>query len=115
MYKNEANLNGELKVTPYGLNGKGAFFMKNAALRSPKFTFASRALDADSSNFTLTAGDVEGVSFATSNLASHIDFDTREGYFRSLVGGSKVDRITSYNVCYTKLLRIVVVLEMPLN
>ena len=51
--------------------------------------------------FSLVAGEVEGVSFSTDNLVSHLDFDQRQGTFKSISGGSNV--ITSYSIHYTKL------------
>ena len=91
MYKEEAQMEGELKVTPAGLTGKGSFYMLRASLVSPAMTFGEHIVDADLSDFSLAAGEVEGVSFSTTNLVSHIDFVDRQGTFHSKSGGSPVE------------------------
>ncbi len=91
LYKDETQLNGSLLITPMGLTGKGTFYMKNASLVSPAMTFSHHTTLADSSTFNLTGSGMDGVSFATSNLISTIDFEKRKGTFVSKDGGSRVD------------------------
>ncbi|MCT4591472.1 MAG: hypothetical protein N4A71_26865 [Carboxylicivirga sp.] len=91
MYKEEAQLQGKIKITPYGMTGGGTFFMSKANVKSKDIDFGHHAILADSSDFNLTGASVEGVSFSTTNLISNIDFETRQGTFQSRSGGSRVD------------------------
>ncbi|MFT3738300.1 MAG: hypothetical protein QM786_06050 [Breznakibacter sp.] len=102
MYNEEAQLNGELTLKPGGLNGNGTFYMRNGSLVSKDYAFSDRSLIADNSDFSLNAKDVEGVSFATNNLISTIDFDKRMGTFVSKSGGSKVDFTENRYVSFVK-------------
>lgn len=102
MYSDEAQLNGELTLMPSGLSGKGTFYMRNGNLVSNEYAFADRSLIADNSNFNLSTKDVEGVSFATTNLISTIDFDKRMGTFVSKAGGSKVDFTENRYISFVK-------------
>ncbi len=91
MYNEEAELQGKVKITPFGMTGEGSFFMKSASVKSQDIDFADHTILADSSDFNLTGAEVEGVSFSTTNLISSIDFETRQGTFQSRSGGSRVD------------------------
>jgi hypothetical protein len=91
MYNKEAQLNGSIALAPTGLTGKGTFSMLHGSVESPAIMFADHSLVADSSNFNLQTKDVEGISFATTNLISTIDFEKRMGTFVSKTGGSKVE------------------------
>ncbi|WP_439185650.1 hypothetical protein [Carboxylicivirga taeanensis] len=91
MYNEEAQLEGKIKITPSGMSGGGTFEMKSANVKSASIDFTDHAIVADSSDFNLSGAEVEGVSFATTNLISNIDFETRQGTFKSRSGGSKVD------------------------
>ena len=91
MYKEEAQLQGKLKITPYGMTGGGTFFMSRANVKSKDIDFGHHAILADSSDFNLTGETVEAVNFSTTNLISDINFETRQGTFKSRSGGSQVD------------------------
>ncbi|MBR8534605.1 hypothetical protein KDU71_03465 [Carboxylicivirga sediminis] len=91
MYNQEAQLQGKIKITPYGMTGGGTFYMRSANVKSKDIDFGDHAILADSSDFNLSGAEVEGVSFATTNLISSIDFETRQGTFQSRSGGSRVD------------------------
>ncbi|TRX70465.1 hypothetical protein [Carboxylicivirga sp. M1479] len=91
MYNKEAQLQGKLKITPYGMTGGGTFYMSRANIVSKDIDFGDHTVLADSSDFNLTGAEVEGVSFSTTNLISSIDFETRQGTFQSRSGGSRVD------------------------
>ena len=62
MYKEEAQLQGKIKITPYGMTGGGTFFMSKANVKSKDIDFGHHAILADSSDFNLTGASVEGVS-----------------------------------------------------
>lgn len=91
MYNKEAELQGKVKITPFGMTGGGTFFMRSASVKSKDIDFSDHTIMADSSDFNLTGAEVEGVSFSTTNLISNIDFETRQGTFKSRSGGSRVD------------------------
>jgi hypothetical protein len=91
LYNKEGELKGDLVIAPTGLRGKGTFYLRHGNIYSPSYDFGDHSFVADSSNFNLTGTDVEGVSFATTNLISTIDFETRQGTFVSKTGGSRVD------------------------
>lgn len=91
MYNNDAQLKGSISVLPTGLIGKGTFYMMHGSLQSPAYAFSHHAVIADSSDFNLSTGGVEGVSFNTTNLISNIDFETRMGTFVAKNSGNKVD------------------------
>ncbi len=100
MYNEEAQLQGQIKVTPYGMTGGGTFFMRSANVKSKDIDFGDHTVLADSSDFNLRGAEVEGVSFATTNLISSIDFETRQGTFKSRTGGSRVDFTENRYVSY---------------
>ncbi|WP_430811816.1 MULTISPECIES: hypothetical protein [unclassified Carboxylicivirga] len=100
MYNQEAQLQGKVKITPYGMTGGGTFFMRSANVKSQDFDFGDHAILADSSDFNLSGAEVEGVSFSTTNLISSIDFETRQGTFKSRSGGSRVEFTENRYVSY---------------
>ena len=92
MYNNEAQLEGEIVIGPYGSTGKGTFYMDKANISSPDMTFGGHALLADSSDFNLVSANMDdGVSFNTTNLISNIDFEERQGKFQSKSGDNVVN------------------------
>jgi len=91
MYSKEAELQGKIKITPFGMTGGGTFYMQRANVKSQAIDFGDHAILADSSDFNLTGAEVEGVSFSTTNLITDIDFESRQGTFKSRSGGSRVD------------------------
>ncbi len=92
MYNDEAQLEGQIMIAPNGATGAGTFYMNKANVVSSIITFGGHTVLADSSDFNLASSNTqEGVSFNTTNLISHIDFETREGKFTSKSGGSKVN------------------------
>ncbi|WP_066631956.1 hypothetical protein [Labilibacter marinus] len=101
MYNSEAQLEGQIVIGPYGATGKGTFYMEKANIKSPDMTFGGHILLADSSDFNLVSADMEdAVSFNTTNLVSQIDFEERQGKFRSKTGGSEVNFTDNRYVSY---------------
>ncbi|WP_430816022.1 hypothetical protein [Carboxylicivirga sp. RSCT41] len=100
MFNEEAQLQGNIKITPYGMTGAGTFYMARANVKSKDIDFTDHTILADSSDFNLSGAEVEGVSFATTNLISDINFETRQGTFRSRSGGSRVDFTENRYVSY---------------
>ncbi len=100
MYNEEAELQGKIKITPYGMTGGGTFYLARANVKSVDIDFTDHSILADSSDFNLSGAEVEGMSFATTNLISDINFETRQGTFRSRSGGSRVDFTRNRYVSY---------------
>ncbi len=102
MYNSEAQLEGLIEIGPYGSTGKGTFYMDKANLVSPAMTFSGHSVLADSSDFNLVSADLDegGVSFNTTNLISNIDFEERQGKFKSKSGGSPVNFTDNRYVSY---------------
>ncbi len=100
MFSKEAELKGKIKLTPYGVTGRGTFFMNHANLVSKEMDFSDHTVVADSANFNLVGADMEGVSFSTTNLIANIDFETRQGTFSSRSGGSRVDFTDNRYISY---------------
>lgn len=102
MYNNEASLDGELTVAPEGSTGKGTFYMDKANIVSKDMTFGGYSMMADSSDFNLASNsDIdEAVSFNTTNLISNIDFQKRQGKFKSISGGNPVNFTDNRYISY---------------
>ncbi|MBN2744868.1 MAG: hypothetical protein JXR39_13330 [Marinilabiliaceae bacterium] len=100
MYNSEAQLKGSIQVKPTGLEGKGTFYMLHGSLVSPAYQFGHHTVLADSSDFNLSTGGVEGVAFNTTNLISNIDFETRMGTFTAKNAGNKVDFTENRYISY---------------
>ncbi|TLX71529.1 hypothetical protein E9993_20470 [Labilibacter sediminis] len=100
MFNDESQLEGKLTISKYGATGEGTIYMDNANLVSPEMTFGGHTILADSSDFNLVGGDMQDVSFNTTNLISNIDFVTRQGKFVSKSGGSLVNFTDNRYVSY---------------
>jgi hypothetical protein len=91
MFTQEAQLNGKLRITPFGADGKGLLYMLRGSLGAPSLTFSDHSVLADSSSFKLVGEDEEAIRFSTTNLiSSNVDFKTREGVFTSMGEGDPV-------------------------
>ena len=91
MFNEEAQLNGKLRITPFGADGKGRIFMLRGSLNAPRLTFSDHSVLADSSSFKLVGENEEAIKFSTTNLiSSNVDFETREGVFTSMGEGDPV-------------------------
>ena len=91
MFGQEAQLNGKLRITPFGADGKGLIYMLRGSLGAPSLTFSDHSVLADSSSFKLVGEDEEAIRFSTTNLiSSNVDFKTREGVFTSMGEGDPV-------------------------
>ena len=91
MFNQESQLNGKIRITPFGADGKGRIFMLRGSLSAPRLTFSDHSVLADSSSFKLVGENEEAIKFSTSNLiSSNVDFETREGVFTSMGEGDPV-------------------------
>lgn len=100
MYENQANLKGNLQLTPGGLRGDGIMTFAASELEARLFKYKSDVFDADTSDFRLTSDNTAALAFSTKNVRSHIDFIERVGDFKSNGGGSYVTFPLNQYICY---------------
>lgn len=74
---------GNLKQTPAQLSGNGALSWDNAVLNSSDVRFAPVLADAKVSAIRIGDVDAGMISFVSTNVKSHIDFEKRTGDFRA--------------------------------
>jgi hypothetical protein len=102
-FDNEATLKGTLKLKPNGMRGLGDMMFSGATLSSKDFEYTRRKILADTASFQL-AGDGEseglGLAFKTDNVNANVDFDKRQGLFKSNGGETKIEFPTNQYICY---------------
>ncbi len=74
---------GNLLQTPNRLSGNGELRWDNAVLASAEMHFNSIHADADVSSIKIGDVDAGKISFVSTNVKSHIDFQKRTGDFRA--------------------------------
>lgn len=95
MYGGQAQLDGRLTVTDNGIKGGGIINLKNAELAAKDYDFKTEKFLSDSADFKLKEIDPatgkEGISFATKNMKTEIDFSLRKGKFEANDENAYVD------------------------
>ncbi|MGC9330468.1 MAG: hypothetical protein ACP5DZ_01165 [Bacteroidales bacterium] len=91
MFEKQSEMEGELVLTPHGLEGKGVIDIEQSKTYSEHFTFDKAYIDADTANFELIADNKLEIDFATNNVNAHIDFPERKGHFKTNGEGTYVD------------------------
>jgi hypothetical protein len=101
-FENEATLEGTLHLKPAGMRGEGEMKFSGAKLSSEDFSYARRKILADTSSFQLKgmSEDVGGLAFKTDNVNANVDFDKRQGLFKSNSGETKIEFPTNQYVCF---------------
>ena len=102
-FDNEATLTGTLKLKPTGMTGVGDMKFGGATLASLDFDYTRRKILADTASFQLAGmGDSEGLglAFKTDNVNANVDFDKRQGVFKSNGGETKIEFPTNKYVCF---------------
>jgi hypothetical protein len=100
-FENEANLKGTLHLKPDGMTGKGDMHFNGATLSSEEFKYARRKILADTSDFQLAGMEGgDGLAFKTNNVNANVDFDKRQGLFKSNSGETKIEFPTNRYICY---------------
>lgn len=104
LYDKEVVMIGGIELSKNGMKGRGATYFGKAELTSNEYDFNRWAILADTSNFNLADIDPETqeekISFATNNVKSNVNFDTRKGRFESNDGVSIVDFPQNQYICY---------------
>lgn len=95
MYGGQAKLDGRMTVTDNGLKGGGTVDLGNAQIQAKDYDFKTEKFFSDSADFTLrdldTKTGVSGVTFATKNMKTEIDFKLRKGKFEANDENAYVD------------------------
>ncbi len=91
-FEGKAELNGTSVLTPNGMLGRGRMDFLDAELESSNMHFKQMIIDADTADFRLKSlnTDISAIAFDTKNMNAHVDFDKREGKFKSNGGGDYV-------------------------
>lgn len=101
LYAGETSLEGNLKLTPNGLEGDGSLVLPNGILKAQSLQLGHHVVMADSSDFSLKQSSLSNaVNFKTENLLSTIDFKERKGSFLSRDAGSKVEFTDQRYIAY---------------
>ncbi len=100
MFENQAVLAGNLQLKPSGMTGNGLMTFAASELESNLFRYKQNIFDADTSDFRLTSDNTNALAFSTNNVQSHIDFDKRQGDFKSNGGGSYVKFPLNQYICF---------------
>jgi hypothetical protein len=100
-FEKEATLSGTLHLQPKGMTGEGEMDFSGAKLSSNVFEYTRRKILADSSAFEL-AGMEEGMglAFKTNDVNANVDFDKRQGLFKSNSGETKIEFPTNQYICF---------------
>jgi hypothetical protein len=91
MFEQQSSMEGELMLTPQGLEGEGVMDIEQSKTYSEHFTYDRHYIDADTANFELFGADQLDIDFATNNVKAHIDFPERKGHFKTNGEGTYVD------------------------
>jgi hypothetical protein len=100
VYKGKATGKGTLTLSPKNVFLNGTFYFSSAILDSKKLVLKQHIADADTADFSLKAMAVAGLSFSTKNFNAHVDFEKREGDFKSNGTGSIVEFPVNQYICY---------------
>lgn len=100
-FENEATLDGTIHLKPQGMRGQGLMEFSGAKLTSNDFNYQRRKILADTSAFQLAGmGDLGGLAFKTDNVNANVDFDKRQGLFKSNSGETKIEFPTNQYICF---------------
>lgn len=100
-FEKEADLKGTLSLKPQGMTGNGEMTFSGAKLTSDLFEYTRRKILADTSNFQLKGFEEgDGLAFKTDNVNSNVDFDKRQGLFKSNGGETKIEFPVNQYICF---------------
>lgn len=99
-FEQEADLEGSLFLRPQGMTGKGLMTFEGAELESQLFDYTRRKILADTSDFRLARMEGQGLAFKTNNVNADVDFDKREGLFKSNDTETKVEFPENEYICF---------------
>jgi hypothetical protein len=100
MFDGEAKFHGRLDLRPKGLTGKGRIDFSSADLDANRIEFKNRIFESDTANFRLRSFQENLSAFSTLNVKAKVDFDKREGEFKSNGKGSIVKFDVNKYICF---------------
>ena len=87
-----SRFDGQVTLTEKGMTGKGKFSSNRILVSSKDFSLGQRNMDAEQSNFTLKGKEEnDPPSLEASNMKMKLDFEKRNGNFKSNTGTSIID------------------------
>ncbi len=102
-FNDEATLTGTLHLKPTGMTGNGFMEFSGAKLTSDMMKYSRRKILSDTSSFQMRGVGEEmssGLAFKTDNVNADVDFDRRDGIFKSNGGETKIEFPSNQYVCY---------------
>lgn len=105
MYNGGSEFGGTLTLSPQKLSGNGLLEFNTAEMNSKNMVFKQHIVDADTADFRLKAVELAGLAIKTDNVNAHIDFDKREGDFKSNGKGSVTTFPVNQYMCFVDNLK----------
>ena len=105
IFEGKVLLDGNLQLTPVGLEGDGKAKYMESALISNQFRFEQDAYRADTADFQLMSDEDGQLALNTKNVKAKIDLMKRFGEFRSNGEGSYVIFPINQYMCYISRFR----------
>jgi len=99
-FGSDATFAGTSHLGPEGMTGAGTFHFIGASLTSQHFHTKTRKALADTAEFELAGKSGMGLMFQTDNVSADVDFDKRNGKFKSNSGESKITFPTNQYICF---------------
>jgi hypothetical protein len=90
LFNDSTRLNGNLKLEPVGLSGKGRMDLRNSELSSSLFTYKANEILSDTADFFLKSLYNNNYTVLSENVNSHISYSQQKGWFKSNEGFSLV-------------------------
>ncbi len=98
-FNGQSNMQGEFRLKPTGMEGKGDMGIADANIKSGRFTYTDHDIYADTSDFSLS-GVGDEFAFKTQDVSAHMDLQARKGEFKSNGEASFVEFPANQYVCY---------------
>lgn len=102
-YRDAADFRGKFILRPDGMTARGKYFFGNAEMKAKLMKCKARTIDSDTAEFRLRSnleGEKNLLAFKTDNVNAHIDFDLRNGEFKSNGDESFVEFPENKFICY---------------
>lgn len=99
-YNGKATFTGRFDLTPSLLSGKGKVNFDKAELEALNIKFKKTAFDSDTADFRLQSLEESALAFSTNNVNAHVDFENREGVFKTNGKGSIVKFPVNQYICF---------------
>jgi len=100
LYNQQALLDGDLVLSPKGLNAIGTIAFNEASLTSKDFVLGQMGFSADTSDFKIKSDNPEIAAFATKNVKAVVDMEKHTAEFKSNGGGSYVSFPINQYICF---------------